>query len=189
MIWCLLRWGQAILRCFGGHPIPVPGVLLGASGGAPGTTSLAYNPRSGAGVSHPSHNHRGTRTASALSLFWQECQPLPLAPLPRFHQTSSCPGALDSGLPPQHHHARQEMPWVAQPRACISLGVWGAWHHATLLLNHISAHVGRERPTHCHRQGWGWAGRAVCPFVGLCPAASPCSVVRAPCGGGQGCPC
>lgn len=82
MIWCFLRWGQAILRFFEGHPIPVPRMLLRASGDVLGVTPLAYNPRSEAGVSHPSHNHRETTKASAVSLFWQERQPLPLAPYP-----------------------------------------------------------------------------------------------------------
>lgn len=81
MICCLLRWGQAILRCFGGHCIPAPRVLLGAPGDALGaTTPFACNPRSEARVSRPSHNHRGTRRSSAVSLFWQECQPFPLVP-------------------------------------------------------------------------------------------------------------
>lgn len=26
----------------------------------------------------------------------------------------------------------------------------GAWHDGTLLLNHSSAHVGQERPSHSH---------------------------------------
>lgn len=56
MIWCLLRQDQAMIRCFGSHPIPAPKALLGASGDAPGATPLSYNHRFRAGVSHLSHN-------------------------------------------------------------------------------------------------------------------------------------
>lgn len=66
--------------------------------------------------SHPSHNQRGARTASAVSLFWQEHSPFHCPTTQAPPDLSSCPRAWDPGCcPHKHHHARQEKTWAAQP--------------------------------------------------------------------------
>lgn len=160
MIQCLLRWGQAMIRCFGSHPIPTPRMLLGASGDGPGATPLSHNPRSGAGVSHLSHNLKDA-PCWACSGRSTSLSPVPPTQTPAHLQL--CQG---------HGH----IPWQAgdaMAGSALGLLFLGAWHHGTLLLNHSPAHVGQERPSHCHSKAGDRQD----------------TVLGAPGGGHQDCPC
>lgn len=190
MIWCLLRCGQAILRCFGGHAIPVPIVLLGDSGDAPGATPLPCNPRPGAGVSHASHNHRGTRADSAVNLFWQERQPLPLARLPRFHQTSRCPKALDPGCFPHSTTmpGRRCHGWLSP----VPASPWGFREYGTMQSSSSTTallmRARRGQPTATAEAG-DRQDMQHARLLGCAQQHHLCSVVGAPGRGGHGCRC
>lgn len=52
--------------------------------------------RSGSGVSHPSHSHKKNKDSLCCELILARASVPSAYLLPRFHQTSSCPKALDS---------------------------------------------------------------------------------------------
>lgn len=156
----------------------MPRVLPIASGGAPGATSLAYSSDLGQGFHTPPTATRRTRTASAVSSFWQEHQSLLLISYPDFTRPPAAPRPWTLTVPFTVPLC-QAGDAVGGSALCWYLA-GGSWHHAILLLTCISAHVSQEKPTFCHCSGWENTGHAACPFVGLCPAASPCLMMCAP---------